>query len=200
MPYQNRVLATGDIIQHPACGLFMGNRGILHDDHQSLGRARWRHKAWVTCALNHKDWHRQIMQPGHYTELFFLDEAVALAAGHRPCALCRRADYRAFLKALDHTGGAKDLDHALHQSRVIPRTTHHRRHRADIKSLPPGTIIWRDAPYLVTETALHQVQPDAYAAPTDRPLSGQTDVLTPAVTVQALRAGYRPVLHPSARL
>ena len=198
MPYQNRVLSTGDIISHPARGLFMGNRGILHDDRQSLGRARWRHKAWVTCVLKHKDWHRAIMQPGHYTELFFLDEAVALAAGHRPCALCRRTDYRAFLNALGHKGSTKDLDHALHQSRVIPRTPRHRRHHADIQDLPTGTIIWNDAPYLIADTNLRKISPEGYGPALDRPTSGQTIVLTPALTVKALAAGYRPTLHPSS--
>ncbi|NNJ68975.1 MAG: hypothetical protein HKP54_13150 [Boseongicola sp.] len=198
MPHQNRVLATGDLIKHPARGLFMGNRGILHDDAQTLDRARWRHKAWVTCLLRHKDWHRQIMQPGHYTELFFLDEAVALAAGHRPCALCRRADYRAFLNALDHTGSAKDLDNALHHARVIPRTAKHRRFTANINTLPAGTIIWNNAAYLITRTALRKVHPDGYDSPIDRPKSGQTEVLTPSLTVKALARGYCPKLHPSA--
>ncbi|NNL18329.1 MAG: hypothetical protein HKP37_06270 [Boseongicola sp.] len=200
MPHQNRVLATGEIIKHPSRGLFMGNRGILHDEVQSLGRARWRHKAWVTCVLKHKDWHRQIMQPGHYTELFFLDEAVAFAAGHRPCALCRRADYCAFVDALDHKGSAKDLDRALHAARVIPRSTNHLRYTADIKTLPSGTVIWREAPYLITDTSIRQIHPDGYAAPTSRPTSGQADVLTPSVTVKALAAGYRPHLHESAKL
>ena len=136
MPLQNRVLATGDIVATPARGLFMGNRGILHDHYQRLGTARWRHKAWVTCVLRHKDWHRAVMQPNHYTELFFLDEAVALAAGHRPCALCRHKEYQAFRTALGHTGTAKSLDIALHAARVIPRTTRHLSHTSYIATLP----------------------------------------------------------------
>ena len=84
MPLQNRVLATGEIVADPARGLFTGNRGILHDANKRLREARWRHKAWIICELVHNDWHRDVMTPGNYTELFFLDEAVALAAGHRP--------------------------------------------------------------------------------------------------------------------
>lgn len=84
MPLQNRVTPFGEIIVTPAHGTFMGNRGILHDDQRRLGRARWRHKSWVTCRLQHKGIRRDLMAPGNYTELFFLDEATALAAGHRP--------------------------------------------------------------------------------------------------------------------
>ena len=100
MPLQNRMTPLGDIIAHSGRGSFMGNRGILHAPDQRLGKARWRHPHWVTCVLVYKDWHREVMQPNNYTELFFLDEATALAAGHRPCALCRRKDYDAFQRAL----------------------------------------------------------------------------------------------------
>src|SRR5688500_15168681 len=96
MPLQNRVTPFGEIEAAPARGLFMGNRGILHDANQQLGRARWRHKSWVTCLLSFKDRRREVMAPRRYTELFFCDEAVALAAGHRPCAECRREDYERF--------------------------------------------------------------------------------------------------------
>ena len=200
MPLQNRVLATGEIISHPARGLFMGNRGILHDDQKTLGRPRWRHKAWVTCVLKHKDWHRPVMRPGNYTELFFLDEAVALAAGHRPCALCRRAAYINFLAALNHQDSAKSLDAALHATRVIPRTTTHIRHETDIATLPPGAIIWRDTPLLVTKRHLLPVTANGYGNPKKRPTSGKAIVLTPSFTISALREGYRPHLHPSAQM
>ncbi|MGB8623555.1 MAG: hypothetical protein WCD16_12105, partial [Paracoccaceae bacterium] len=93
MPLQNRVLPTGEIVVHPARADFMGNRGILHGGNRQLGTARWRHKTWITCLLSFKGRKRVPMTPGRYTELFFLDEAVALAAGHRPCAECRRADF-----------------------------------------------------------------------------------------------------------
>ena len=121
MPHQNRTLATGEIVAHPARGLFMGNRGILHNETGQLGRALWKHKAWIICELSHKDWHREVLSPGNYTELFFLDEAVAFAAGHRPCKLCRRAAYLRFAGSAGHYGTAPELDSRLHDERAMPR-------------------------------------------------------------------------------
>lgn len=199
MPLQNRVLATGDIVAHPARGLFMGNRGILHDDHRRLSRARWRHKAWIICVLEFKDWHRQVMAPGAYTELFFLDEAVALAAGHRPCKLCRRARYLAYATAAGHTGSAPELDIRLHAERAISRRFEQRRHHADLAILPDGAIILADGtPKLVRADRLHPIAPDGYGPPERRPTSGRVTLLTPPTSVAALRGGYRPTLHPSS--
>jgi hypothetical protein len=99
MPLQNRVIPSGEIISDPSrAAKFMGNRGILHDDERRLGRARWRHRAWIVCALSFNGRRRTLMAPGSYTELFFLDEAVAFAAGHRPCGECRREAYLRFLE------------------------------------------------------------------------------------------------------
>ena len=198
MPFQNRVLSNGDIIAHQGRGLFMGNRGILHDEKQNLGRARWRHKAWVTCVLKHKDWHREIMQTGHYTELFFLDEAVALAAGHRPCALCRRYAYNTYRDAVGINGNVKALDNQLHQDRAIPRTFQQRRIESDISQLPNGAVILSSEPQLVMDDALIPIAPDGYRAPATKPKSGKSLVATPALTLQALWAGYQPELHPTA--
>lgn len=198
MPLQNRVLATGEIVTHPARGLFMGNRGILHDDRQRLGTARWRHKAWIICELAHKNWHRDVMQPGKYTELFFLDEAVAMAAGHRPCKLCRRNAYIDFTAAVDHRGSAPDLDKRLHAERAVPRTFAQRRQRADIADLPDGAIIEDGGPAFVMGDTLRPVRPDAYGAPYARPRTQEVTVLTPGTSLAALCGGYRPKLHPSA--
>ncbi len=188
-PLQNRVLATGEIVAHPARGRFMGNRGILHDDRQQLGVARWRHKAWVTCRLVWKDWHREVMSPGAYTELFFLDEAVALAAGHRPCALCRRANYLAYREAAGLTGSAAEMDAVLHAERAVPRTFEQRRHLAEAESLPDGTIILDGVPKLVQGDAMFEVRPEGYGSPLPR-LSGQVTVLTPQMSRRALSGGY----------
>ena len=98
MPLQNRVTPGGEIIADPARGTLMGNRGILHDAGQRLGVARWRHPHWIYCRLSFKGRRRAVMAPGRYTELFFLDEASALAAGHRPCYECRREDFLRFLQ------------------------------------------------------------------------------------------------------
>ncbi|MGI9390928.1 MAG: hypothetical protein ACR2O1_12790 [Boseongicola sp.] len=198
MPLQNRVLATGEIVAHPARGLFMGNRGILHDDEQQLGTVRWRHKAWVTCVLQHKDWHREVMMPGNYTELFFLDEAVALAAGHRPCALCRRDAYNAFREAAGFRDSAKAMDEILHAARAIPRRFEQCRTDMEIDKLPVGAMILHGVPKLVLEDRFLPVAPDGYGSPEPRPTSGNATVLTPAPTIEALREGYRPTIHSSA--
>jgi hypothetical protein len=197
MPLQNRVLATGNIIADPARGLFMGNRGILHDDKQQLGSPRWRHKAWVTCVLRHKDWHREVMKPHNYTELFFLDEAVALAAGHRPCALCRCVAFNDYRAAAGFTGTAKAMDEALHDARAIARRFEQRRHQMDIGDLPEGAIILQAVPKLVLQGALMSVTSQGYGSPEKRASMGEVTVLTPIPTLTALREEYRPILHPS---
>ena len=175
----------------------MGNRGILHDDQGTLGRARWKHKAWVTCVLKHKDWHRKILQPGHYTELFFLDEAVALAAGHRPCAMCRHRDYLAYRRAAGARGTAKVLDDQLHRDRAIKRTFLQRRVTLQSDALPDGAIILDDdGPKLVQGARVYPVAPDGYRPPEPR-RSGEVTVLTPKTSLKALEAGYRPQTHAS---
>ena len=198
MPLQNRVLATGEIVATPARGLFMGNRGILHDENQRLCRARWRHKAWIICVLRHKDWHRDVMQPGNYTELFFLDEAVALAAGQRPCAMCRWVAYNAYRDAAGFRGTAKAMDDGLHAARAVPRRFEQRRRAMDISTLPDGAIVLADVPKLVLDDAIRPVTAEGYGPPEVRPRSGDVSVLTPPPSLTALRKGYLPVLHPSA--
>ena len=193
MPLQNRVQPDGTIIAHPARGRFMGNRGILHDDAQLLGPARWRHKAWVTCVLSFKNRHRKIMQPNNYTELFFLDEAVAFAAGHRPCGECRRAAYKRFRDAAGINTPIKTYDQKLHADRAEPRTYRQRHHSADIADLPDGTFILNEKgqPALVQHDALLAYRATGYDAPVKRPSSGSVTVLTPRLLVDAMRAGYR---------
>ena len=137
---QNRVTPAGDIIATPARGEMMGNRGgALHDGARTLGVSRWRTKAWITCRLEFKGRHRQVMTPRRYTELFFLDEATALAAGHRPCGECRRADFNRFVACWlranrpDHSGPRPPIaivDRQLHQERV-------RRDRAKVTIAAP---------------------------------------------------------------
>jgi len=203
MARRNRVTPEGAIAADPARGLFMGNRGILHDD---TGRitASFRHRNWVCCVLQFKGRKRQIMTPGHYTELFFLDEATALAAGHRPCAECRRAEYDRFRAAwgaaFGATPSAKAMDAALHEARIIPRLRIQRTHEADLTDLPDGTFIrWEETPALILDDRLLPWAPSGYGPPVPRPASGRVTVLTPAPTVAVLKAGYRPALHASAR-
>lgn len=201
MTLQNRVLPTGEIRAIPARGTFTGNRGVLHDDQRRLGTARWRHKAWITCALQFKDFHRVPMTPGRWTELFFLDEAVALAAGHRPCAYCRRPAFTAWREAWTKATGvrafAPDMDACLHKARVR-RDRSQVRHAAVADSLPEGAfLLWQDRPHLVTARGIHPYSPEGYGAPLTRP-EGMVTVLTPEPTIAVLRHGFRPELHQSA--
>lgn len=193
-------MPTGEIVAHPARGLLTGNRGILHDG-KALGARRWTHPHWISCALEWKGARRVPMSPGTWTELFFLDEAVALAAGHRPCALCRREAFQRFrlawTAALGGGATAPEMDRTLHRARVS-RDRRQRRHEAPAAGLPDGTfILWNNAPHLLTGQGARRFRPDGYALPFSRP-DGPVTVLTPAPMVVALAAGYRPILHATA--
>jgi hypothetical protein len=204
MALQNRVDPLGNIVSAPQRGTLMGNRGgCLHDGARRLGRRRWVSKAWIACVLDFRGRHRTIMTPGRYTELFFLDEATALAAGHRPCFECRRGDARAFAQAwaqgnwLDAAPRAGEMDAVLHGER-IGRGRLHPTHRLPADDLPDGTIVLLGAvPHLLAAGAVRQWSFAGYGSPI--PLPGMTvDVVTPPSVVRTLAAGYRPVLHPSA--
>jgi hypothetical protein len=202
MPLQNRVLPTGEIVAHPARGTLTGNRGILHGADRRLGLARWRHPHWIVCDLTDpRGRRRRPMAPGTWTELFFLDEAVALAAGHRPCAYCRRPAYGAFGAAWARAGlpghGAKAIDAVLHAQRVR-RDRRQVTHEAPMSALPDGSFVaGPGAPCLVLGESLLPYGPGGYGPALPRP-GGSATVLTPAPTVAVLRAGYRPLLHPTA--
>jgi hypothetical protein len=206
MPLQNRVTPMGDIIAHRARGTFMGNRGILHDARRRLGRARWRHRSWICCRLSFKDRRREVMAPGRYTELFFLDEATALAAGHRPCWECRRDAFRAFQaawrRALETPDAcAPTIDRVLHEARVEARTRRQIRLEARLDDLPDGTFVLLPddplKPLLIAGKRLLPWRPAGYGAPRRRPSGVLCLVLTPSPTVAVLRAGYAPALHPT---
>ena len=188
MPLQNRVTPLGELIADPARGLVYGNRGCLHD---ASGRIRRHHngRRWIACRLRFRGWHRSpLLQPGRFTELFFLDEATAFAAGHRPCALCRREDYNRFL-ALVGEPGADAIDARLHAERF----THHR-----AGDLPDGTFVLREGePWLVRGAELLRWTPAGYTARIARP-PGAATVITPPSLVAVLRAGWSgavPLLH-----
>ena len=201
MTLQNRVLPTGEITNAPWRGTLMGNRGILHDETQTLKTARWTHPHWVTCVLSYKDWHRKVMTPNRYTELFFADEASALAAGHRPCALCRRADYNAFRAAWSTAHGERSLnaDDKIRHSARVTRDRQHIRHEAPFESLPDGTFIWfENGTYLVWDAVLLHQENGRYTRTRPRPISGTAIVLTPVPTVATLKSGYRPMVHDTA--
>ena len=205
MPLQNRVTPEGDIIAHAARGLMMGNRGgALHDELRSLRRRRWVTRKWICCRLDFKGRQRIVMSPGQYTELFFLDEATALAAGHRPCFECRRDDAVGFATFWARVNGrsgratAPEMDAVLQPERVDTRG---RKvvYQASFADLPDGTFVRRDQrSYLVMGTRLAPWAADGYGTPVGRPRNSVADVLTPRSIVAVLAAGYVPAMHPSA--
>jgi hypothetical protein len=194
VPLQNRVTPLGELVADPGRGLVYGNRGCLHDDAGRI-RRRYAGKRWISCRLQFRGWHRHpLLRPGRFTELFFLDEATAFAAGHRPCALCRREDYNAFL-ALTAARGADEVDERLHAERLGPRGEH------ALSGLPDGTfVLVEDEPWLVLGAELLRWTPSGY---TDRRARGRgrAAVVTPPTLVGVLRAGWAsaavPLLHPS---
>ncbi|WP_224814066.1 hypothetical protein [Hasllibacter sp. MH4015] len=196
MPHRNRVMPDGRIVAHPARGTFTGNRGILVDRDGQMSNRQWAAKAWITCALEFRGRRRSIAQPRTWTELFFLDEAVAMAAGHRPCAYCRRAEYNRF-KALSGGAKAAEMDRILHAERLDGRDK--RLHAMHLDDLPDGAfILWDGVPMLVREDQILPFAPSGYGPPLPRH-SGTASLLTPPSLIAVLRAGYRAVLHPTAR-
>jgi hypothetical protein len=207
MPLQNRVTPLGELIADPARGLVYGNRGCLHDE---AGRIRRRYavKRWIACRLRFRGRRRSpLLQPGRYTELFFLDEATAFAAGHRPCAECRREDYVRFgelwRERHPEDGGADAIDERLHAERVDPRTRGQRRHEARLDDLPDGAFVLRDdEPWLVLGPELLRWTPAGYRDRAPRPPETRAVLLTPPALVAVLAAGWAPegvpLVHPSA--
>jgi len=199
MPLQNRVRPDGEIFATNARGTFLGNRGILHDEHHRIVRQS-RGDMWLICQLEFKSRKQELMHPNRYTQLFFLDEAVGLAAGHRPCGECRRQQYRAYIDAAntqnaDQIMGASNFDKLLSASRRAPRTT------SAIGTLPDGVFISLGPEdfRLVWQGALHKWSPGGYVdqvAIADVEATAAT-VVTPALSVAALRHGYPVSVHPS---
>ena len=204
IPLQNRVTPLGDLIADPARGLVYGNRGCLHDD-QGRIRRRYAVERWIACRLEFRGRKRgPLVQPGRYTELFFLDEATAFAAGHRPCAECRREDYVRFgeLWRELHPGDtrADAVDARLHEERLTA-DRRQRHHDAPATLLPDGAFVIReDAPWVVVGRGLRRWTSAGYVE--SRPLpSGSVRVVTPASLVEIMRRGWAgavPFLHPSA--
>jgi hypothetical protein len=203
VPLQNRVTPFNEIVAVPERGMFMGNRGNLHDDQRRIARFS-AVRRWICCRTEFKGRRRELMTPGLYTELFFMDEATAFAAGHRPCFECRREDANRFRAAwaagAGHVGAllVDDLDRALHDDR-LERPETMRRWRADPADLPDGAMVGADGEAaLVWADQLLAWTPAGYG-PARARTAGPVEVLTPRSIVAALTAGYRPVVHPSAR-
>jgi hypothetical protein len=203
MPLANRVTPFGELIAHPARGTLFGNRGgRFHDPAaRTLGRRRWASKQWICCVLEFKERHRRVWGMS-YTELFFCDEVTALAAGHRPCVECRRADAHAFraavIKGLELPAPPRfpEIDRHLHAERLIGRQK--RLHRLQAEMLPDGAMLAiDDAAFAIRGSEMLPWSPSGYAAPRPR-AKGEVDALTPPLTLAALRAGYAPRWHATA--
>ncbi|BAL75852.1 hypothetical protein [Bradyrhizobium cosmicum] len=204
MPLQNRVTPTGDIIATPHRGLFTGNRGIIHDPAtKTLLKKRWSSQAWITCLCEFRGWRRPVMARRSWTELFFLDEATAFAAGHRPCFFCRRDDAKRFRAAWEAGNGvrhvtAKAMDAQLHLERLDHGSKRLHALPMPLAELPDGTMVQQEnGCFLVTQGKALLWSPQGYvphARALDRPM-----LLTPPSTLRAIIAGYQPVLHPTAR-
>jgi hypothetical protein len=201
---RNRVTPLGELIAEPARGLAYGNRGCLHD---ASGRIVRSHavRRWIACRLEFRGWQRgPLMQPGKFTELFFLDDATALAAGHRPCALCRREDYVALTEmwTLRHPAdrGADAIDLRLHAERLDGRDR--RLHRGRVDDLPDGAmLLLAGEPWLVRGDRLLRWTPAGYAERRPRSRGITTELLTPPSLVALLATGWSgvvPLVHPTA--
>src|SRR5215475_13897292 len=198
MPLRNRVTPLSELIADPARGLVYGNRGCLHDDRGEI-RRRFATRRWIACRLEFKGWRRKaLLQPGKFTELFFLDEATAFAAGHRPCALCRRDDYNRFLDLVG-ASGADEIDERLHRERLAG--SGRRLRPAALDELPDGAFVLHDGePWLVLGTYLLRWTPSGYTTRITRS-DRRVETITPASLLAVLRAGWEPVVplvHPSA--
>jgi hypothetical protein len=204
-PLQNRVRPDQEIVADAGRGTLMGNRGCLHDGNRRLRTSRWRSKLWICCALEWQGVRRDVMPPGRWTALFFLDEATALAAGHRPCAYCRNDAYLAYARAWQRAAGlaqrprAAEMDAVLHAERVDRATRRQRTTRAQIGSLPAGVMVRRDGRlWLLADGHLREWSFGGYGEPQPVRASAPAEVLTPPSSVAVLAQGYRPLLHPTA--
>jgi hypothetical protein len=204
MPLQNRVDPFGELFANPARGTFMGNRGgRFHTPARTLTARRWASRQWICCLLTFKERHRDVWGR-FYTELFFLDEPTALAAGHRPCFECRRQDAENFAEYWRKAQGkgrrprATEMDQVLHRERLHGRAK--RRHRRSVDGLPDGVFIALDgAAFALCGDALLGWTPKGYNARMPRPRRVIVEVLTPPAIIAVLSAGYRPRWHASAK-
>lgn len=223
VPLQNRVSPDGELHAVPSRGTLMGNRGCIHRPDRTLGVSRWRTPMWISCVLVWRDVRRDVMPPGRWTALFFLDEATALAAGHRPCGYCRRDRHREFGELWRAATGlaerplAHEMDLQLHTERVESRTRRKITRPARLGELPDGAMVRLEAaaaaaaagargddPFAGPQCALvlgGRLLPwsfEGYGVPSEISADTKVELLTPPTIASILAAGYRPLLHPSA--
>ena len=206
MPLQNRVNPNGELKAVKSRGAFLGNRGIIHNDEKEI-IAPFKIKGWVTCQLEFKGRKRELMAKGRYTELFFLDEATALSAGHRPCGECQRKRYQEFKKIwlnINNAGisiSAKEMDKRIHQNRINAEKRQHT-FQANLSELPIGTffeyaseaiVVYKENCYLIWSF-------DGYQKKIELPQNLIVTVLTPQTFVKMFDHGYVPNFHSSASL
>jgi hypothetical protein len=203
MPLQNRVTPTGEIVADPHRGMFTGNRGIIHDPAtKTLLKRRWATPAWITCACEFRGLRRKVMGTRSWTELFFLDEATAFAAGHRPCFFCRRDDANRFRAAWEEGNGvsairAREMDDVLHAERLERGKKRLHVLPMPLMALPDGAMVQAgEESYLIVRGEPLQWSMAGYRKAEDE--IDDAKLLTPPSTLRAFGAGYRPVLHPSA--
>ncbi len=203
MPLQNRVTPFGEIVAMPQRGMFVGNRGIIHDPAtKTLLRRRWSTWRWIVCTCDYRGRRREVMAGRSWTELFFLDESTALAAGHRPCFFCRRERAEAFRAAWARGNGgappsADAMDAVLHAERIDGRRKRLHTLPAPVGDLPDGAMLAiEDTAFLVIDGQKLRWTADGYR-PDQRPQDAAR-LITPPSTLRTLAAGYRPALHPSA--
>ena len=203
MPLQNRVKPTGEIVAIPERGMFVGNRGIIHDPlTRTILKRRWSTNAWIACVLEFRGRRRKVWQRRSWTELFFLDEATSLAAGHRPCFYCRREDAKRFRAAWEKGNRkrdvhAPDMDAALHRERLASARRLHPL-PVSIEELPDGAMVQAgEESFLIAGGKPLLWTPSGYRAV--KGALSDAKLLTPPSTVRALAAGYRVVIHPSVR-
>jgi hypothetical protein len=200
MPLQNRVTPLGDLVADHARGTLFGNRGgKFHRDDRTLGARRWASRQWICCVLDFKGRQRDVWGR-YYTELFFLDEPTALAAGHRPCFECRRAEATTFANhwqqaaRLPAPPRAPAMDDVLHAERLDGRAK--RLHRRPIDDLPDGTFVaLPDGVFAVRGSELLHWSPSGYDHRIPRPRGIDVDVLTPPAIIAVLAQGYQPRWH-----
>jgi hypothetical protein len=203
MPERNRVTPEGEIVAIPLRGAWTGNRGgVLHSGHEIVRSHA--SDLWITCVLEFRGRWREQWLPHRYTHLFFHDEAVAFAAGHRPCAECRHADYRAYQRAWADGNGtaipnAKEMNAQLHRERIVPGTHRRQWHDLPWAGLPDGTfVLFDEGPAVVAGATVVPWTTEGYGSPVTRPRAGTATVITPPSTVAVLRAGYPVQLDDGA--
>jgi hypothetical protein len=200
MPLPNRVDPFGGLFATPTRGILFGNRGgKFHRDDKTLGSRRWASRQWICCVLKFKGRQRDVWGR-YYTELFFLDEVTAFAAGHRPCFECRRRDAERFavlFSGKKQRASADAMDSVLHAERLDGKAK--RTYRRSLDSLPDGAMVALDGEvFAVRDKHLLPWTPSGYSASKPRPRNLEVDVLTPPSILSVLGRGYAPLWHPSA--